>query len=101
MIKKRFLKTKPECKVHFKLTKKEIGSAQSVNLVGEFNDWDKQSHPFKKLKNGDFSLTLNLPKNKTFQFKYLIDGEKWMNDKSADSQAPSPYPGVNNSILST
>jgi len=100
MIKKRYLKTKPECKVYFKLNKKEAGNAESVSLVGNFNNWDPAVNPMKKLKNGDFTLTLNLTTERNYQFRYLVDGHKWVNDKDADQIVDAPFPNAENSMIS-
>ncbi|MCP3875721.1 MAG: glycoside hydrolase [Desulfobacteraceae bacterium] len=99
MFAKRSLKTKPVCKVTFKVLKKDIGPAQSVKIIGEFNDWDKDAPSMRKLKSGDFSQTIDLAKGKAYQFRYLVDDEKWFNDESADAFLPSPFPGVDNSVI--
>jgi len=101
MIKKRFLKTKPKCKVHFKLPKQKVGNADNVSLVGDFNNWDPYENPMKKLSNGDYSLTLNLPKDDSYQFRYFVDGAKWITDEEADDLVESPYPEAKNSVLVT
>lgn len=38
-IKKQFLKSKPVCKVTFRVPEKIGNSAQTAHVVGEFNDW--------------------------------------------------------------
>ena len=101
MIKKRFLKTKPECKVYFKVPKDEVGNADNVSLVGDFNDWDPSANPMKKLNNGDHSLTLNLPKGENYQFKYYVDENRWINDNEADDYTEAPFPETKNSLLVT
>ena len=57
---KKFLKSKPVCKVTFKLDKKFAPVADNVALVGDFNDWDHEANPMKALKSGGFSATLDL-----------------------------------------
>ncbi|MBO1254846.1 isoamylase early set domain-containing protein [Alteromonas sp. 5E99-2] len=99
-IKKSFLKTKPVCKVTFRLTANESRYAETVKLLGEFNGWDESVSPMKKLKSGDFTQTLNLTVGKDYQFKYLCNSEKWENDWNADAYAPSPIPGADNSVVS-
>jgi 1,4-alpha-glucan branching enzyme len=64
MTKKDYLKTKPVCKVTFKLSGNITGEASQVALVGDFNDWDPKATPMKKLKDGDFSVVVNLPIDK-------------------------------------
>ncbi|MGJ8680191.1 isoamylase early set domain-containing protein [Paraglaciecola sp.] len=97
--KKQYLKSKSVCKVTFKLTKEEAQQASKVSLVGEFNDWDQTSLPMKKLKNGGFTTTVDLPKDSTYQFRYLLDNELWENDWQADSYAPSPVSLEENSVV--
>lgn len=97
--KKQYLKSKPVCKVTFKLTKEEANSADSVKLVGDFNDWDVKTAPMKKLKNGDFSSTITLPKESKYQFRYLLDDKDWTNDANADEYAPSTVSYDENSVV--
>lgn len=98
--KKQYLKSKAVCKVTFKLSKEEAKAAQEVCLVGDFNDWDETSTPMKKLKNGSFTATLNLPKDSEHQFRYLLDKQEWENDWEADSYMPSPISLEDNSVVS-
>ncbi|MFT4938603.1 MAG: 1,4-alpha-glucan branching enzyme [Paraglaciecola sp.] len=97
--KKQYLKSKPVCKVTFKLSKEEAQEANSVSLVGEFNDWDKAGFPMKKLKNGSFSTTLDLAKDKKYQFRYLLDNKVWENDPVADEYVPSAVSFEENSVI--
>ncbi len=99
MFTKKYLKTKPVCKVTFKVLKKNIGPAQTVKIIGEFNNWDKENSYMKKLKSGDFSYIIDLNKDTAYQFRYLVDDKKWFNDESADAYLPSPYPGIDNSVI--
>lgn len=98
---KKFLKSKPVCKVTFKLTQEEAKSADSVQLVGEFNSWDADASPMKKLKNGGFTQTLDLEAGKEYRFRYLLDGETWENDWSADKYIPSESSFDDDSVVST
>ena len=99
MFTKKYLKTKPICKVNFKMLKKHIGPAESVHIIGEFNDWDTKSCPMKKLKSGDFSFQIDLEKDRAYQFRYLVDNQTWLNDEDADAYLPSPFPGIDNSVI--
>jgi 1,4-alpha-glucan branching enzyme len=98
-LQKRFLKSRPVCKVTFKLPKQVAGEAGAVALAGEFNGWDTAATPMKKLKSGDFTVTLDLETGREYQFRYLIDGDRWENDEAADGYVTSPYPGVDNSVV--
>jgi 1,4-alpha-glucan branching enzyme len=98
-LKKQYLKTKPVCKVTFKLSKEEAKSADSVKLLGDFNGWDKNASPMKKLKNGGFTATVDLEKGKQYQFRYLLDETQWENDWHADQYTPSAMAYEDNSVV--
>lgn len=99
-IKKQFLKTRPVCKVTFRLSKNEVGNAEKVYLAGDFNNWNTNQVPMKKLKDGSFTVTLDFNQNSDYQFRYLIDNNKWINDHEADHYLPSGYGGSQNSVIS-
>ncbi len=96
MLSKSYTKTGNFCRVTFKLAP-EV-ETEAVHLVGDFNDWDTSSHPMKKLKDGGFSLTVSLPADKTYRFRYLLDGERWENDWAADAYVPNEY-GSDDSLV--
>lgn len=98
--KKQYLKTKPVCKVTFKLTKEEAKNAETVRIIGDFNDWDTASAPMKKLKNGSFTATMDLPKDNQYQFRYLLNDNDWENDWEADEYIQSPVSLEENSVIS-
>jgi 1,4-alpha-glucan branching enzyme len=71
-----------------------------VTIVGDFNNWDKEATPMKKLKNGDFTITLGLASGREYRFRYLIDGKIWENDWCADKYVKNPY-GAEDSVVCT
>lgn len=98
-IQKKFLKSKPVCKVTFKVLKKQANGAETVQVLGDFNSWSPETEPMKSLKNGSFTTTLDLEKGQEYQFRYLIDGKIWDNESEADKQVPSPFADAENSVL--
>ena len=96
-ISKQYLKTKPACKVTFVVPAEQAAAAESVVLVGEFNDW--QDNAMKKQKNGDFSLTLTLHNDSSYQFRYRLGHNDWRNDEQADAYVPSPVSYDENSLI--
>jgi 1,4-alpha-glucan branching enzyme len=99
-IKKQFLKSKPICKVSFRLDAGEAPGAKSVQLLGNFNNWDQASEPMTMLKTNDFTATLELESGKEFQFRYLVDGSEWKNDPEADGYVMNDF-GSENGVIST
>jgi 1,4-alpha-glucan branching enzyme len=98
-IKKQYLKSKPVCKVTFRLPEDAAGFAESANIVGEFNNWNIYATPMRKLKNGSFTVTIDLEPNREYQFRYLLDDEIWENDGEADKYVSHPYGDGENSVV--
>lgn len=97
MLKKQYLKSKDICKVTF-YTPEEI-TAEQVNLVGDFNDWDEAATPMDKLKDGRFKAIIPLEKASEYQFRYLVNGAEWHNDWEADKYVPNPFSGDNSVVI--
>jgi len=98
-LKKQYLKSRPVCKVTFRLEAEAAKKADSVHLAGDFNKWRPGRTPMKKLKNGDFTLTLDLSCNREYQFRYLINEKTWENDWKADKYVPSGISDTENSVV--
>ncbi len=96
MLKKYFYKGGNRCRVWFYLPKSV--DADTVYLVGDFNDWDETAHPMKKKKDGSFYTDLTLDTGKAYAFRYLIDGKRWENDWDADDYVPNDQ-GSENSVV--
>jgi 1,4-alpha-glucan branching enzyme len=99
-LKKQFLKSKPVCKVSFRLNAADASGAKSVQLLGDFNNWDKTVEPMSALKSNDFTATLELESGKEYQFRYLVDGLVWKNDSDADYFVANSF-GEENGVIST
>ena len=98
-IKKEYLKKKNVCKVTFRLPKIAAPDAKSVSIVGDFNDWGIYANRMRRLRNGDFTITLELEPGNEYQFRYLIDETKWENDWNADKYVKSPFGDSDNSVI--
>ena len=94
-IKKQFIKTKPVCKVTFSVEAKE---ATSASVVGDFNNWNPKEGELSKLKNGTFKGVFDLPKDASYEFKYVIDGT-FVNEPEADSFKWNDFAGTENGVL--
>ncbi len=97
-LKKQYLKSSPACKVTFRLPKEAAPDAKMVTVVGDFNNWNLSETHMKKLKSGDFTATLELPCNREYRFKYLVDSNRWENDWCADRYAPNEF-GTDDSVV--
>ncbi len=95
---KRYLKTKPVCKVTFRIDADAAGATKEARLVGDFNDWNPEATPMKRLKTGGFTATLDLDAGKDYEFRYLMNGVAWENDWGADAYVPTAF-GSENSLV--
>lgn len=85
-LKKKFLKSKPLCKVTFNLASDVVNGAKKVELVGDFNEWNlDQAETLRKLKDGSYTRTLDLATGQKYQYRFVLDGTVWVNDTEADA----------------
>ncbi|HKJ67302.1 MAG TPA: isoamylase early set domain-containing protein [bacterium] len=98
-LKKHYLKSRPICKVTFRLPEEAASDADKVSLVGDFNNWNEHATPLERLKSGEFKTIVELEPGNEYQYRYLIDGEKWENDWDADKYVPNPYGDGENSVV--
>ena len=98
-LKKLYLKSGDICKVTFTLPKLAAPEAKSVAIAGDFNDWNSSVTLMKKLKNGDFKATLELPCKREYRFKYLVDDNRWENDWTADKYIPNAFGGDDSVVI--
>jgi 1,4-alpha-glucan branching enzyme len=48
-------------------------TAESVSLVGDFNDWNPTAHPMKRMTDRSWLVTINL-KHGHHRYAFLVDG---------------------------
>ena len=96
MLKKNYYENSDNCRVWFYLPA-EV-NAETAALVGDFNNWDESADPMKEKKDGTFYTAVTLKKGQSYQFRYLLDGERWENDWSADNYLPNEF-GSEDSVV--
>lgn len=98
-LKKQYFKTKPYCKVTFRLNKQVAQGAHRIAIAGEFNDWQTQKTLMKPLKSGDFTATVMLKPGREYQYRYVVDGRHWLTDSGADKVIHCEFANENNSVV--
>ena len=73
--------------------------AETITVVGDFNGWSHTATPLRKNLDG-WSITMELPTGKQYEYRYLADGETWLNDWAADLYLPNEL-GGDNSVVRT
>jgi 1,4-alpha-glucan branching enzyme len=97
MAKKTYGKSTKTCRVTFELPAEVPALAASV--CGDFNDWSPTAHPMVRRKDGRFSVTVALPAERSYRYRFLLDGERWENDWDAEMYVNNVY-GTEDSLIS-
>ncbi|MEW5917691.1 MAG: isoamylase early set domain-containing protein [Gemmatimonadota bacterium] len=90
MLKKTQVKRTGRVRVTFRYA---AADARSVAIAGQFNDW--QPVEMKRAPDGAWQAVLELEPDRAYEFRYLIDGQRWANDPAADRCVPNPFGGEN------
>ncbi|MBX2858736.1 MAG: isoamylase early set domain-containing protein [Cellvibrionaceae bacterium] len=98
-IKKKYLKSKPICKVKFIAPDPIVTGAKSICLAGDFNGWDLNVTKLRKQRDGSYATTLDLAPGAEYGYRFVIDGQRWENDYSADKYKPTGVCMEENSVV--
>jgi|SRR5579859_1630160 len=98
MIKKLFFSSK--CRVEFSLPAGITQDEDTVHLVGDFNQWDTKATTLKPTWDHRFTVSLDLPLDRKYQYRYLINGHRWYVEPDADGYARNPFLRTN-ALVST
>lgn len=96
---KKYVKSRSVCKVKFIAPEEIAKQAKKVYLAGDFNNWDYEDTQLKKQKNGTYAATVELDAGAEYQYRYVLDGERWENDFEADKYVPSNVCAAENSVV--
>ena len=71
-------------KVKFILSADIVADATEGLLLGEFNNWDiENGFTMKKAKDGSLMATVSLEEGRVYQYRYLLNDGRWVNDQNA------------------
>jgi 1,4-alpha-glucan branching enzyme len=96
MLKKKNLKAADACEVTFEY---DANGAGQVSLVTEANGWQPLEMTRRK-KDGVFYTKMRLPRGRRFQYRFLLEGSRWVNDGDADGYVANEF-GEHNSVVDT
>lgn len=96
MPKKSYGKGGKTCRVTFELPPQV--EADTVMVVGDFNEWSTDATPMTKRKDGRFSVTVSLSADRAYRYRYLLDGDRWENDWEAEAYVENDH-GSEDSLI--
>jgi chromosome partitioning protein len=70
--------------------------ANSVQIAGDFNNWQPEKTVMKKAGDGTWQVRVSLKKG-TYHYRFIVDGH-WQQDPFNDATEPNPYGGVNSVV---
>lgn len=72
--------------------------AQRISLAGDFNQWRPSASPLHKGSNGIWRAQIDLPPPGRYGYKFVVDGERWIEDPSNNSKEPDGHGGFNSIV---
>ena len=73
--------------------------AERINLVGDFNNWDTESLPFRHNRQENWQIEIELEAGREYRFRYLFDGDQWRDDWHADKCIANPHGGYHSILI--
>lgn len=100
-MKKEVVKNQAAYNVTFNYNVVTSNLVHSVVVLGDFNEWSMENgYVLTPNKNGDFEGKFKIPAGRDYHFRYLVNGNRWANEKDADRFESSPlHPHIDNSVL--
>ncbi len=87
----------PDSTVVFRYRPEPGQSVDRCAVVGDFNGWDVRADPMNPQEDGSFWAKVGLIPG-TYEYKFVLNNEKWINDPTAGESISDGYWGQN-SIL--
>ena len=73
-------------------------AAETVTLVGDFNDWDPAHTFFTRLSTGAWRAEIEPPAPGRYRYKLIVDRSRWIDDPGNAMKEPDNYGGLNSVI---
>src|SRR5574341_388128 len=97
MLQKQYSPDGAVCRVTFVLT--DSVNARTACVVGEFNQWRPNATLMIQLENGTWVADVNLEAGREYQYRFLVNGDIWLNDPNADRYVSHIYGGENSVVV--
>ena len=86
--------------VTFSLPAEALGEATEAILLGDFNNWNPAEAVILSLQtDGILKADVLLEPGKTYEYRYLLNDGRWVNDGAAQAYAYKPELNIENSVI--
>ena len=87
-------------KITFTLPAEAVAEATEGLLLGDFNAWNiEEGIALKKQKDGSLKAVVALEPGKTYQYRFLLNDGRWVNDYNAQDYTPVSGFHVENCLI--
>jgi 1,4-alpha-glucan branching enzyme len=76
-------------------------AAESVSLAGDFNGWDPLATPLERNDAGLWSTEIVVSRSARVEYKFIVNGNRWLEDPSNGMKAPDQFGGLNSVVVLT
>ena len=74
-------------------------SAESVAVAGDFNAWSVSQNVLRKEESGLWVTEVPAPAAGKYQYKFIVNGHRWVEDPSNGMKTPDSFGGLNSLIV--
>src|SRR5690242_6212669 len=74
-------------------------NAHSVSVAGDFNGWSQVAAPLKRNDSGLWATEIVVPGAGIFEYKFIINGRRWLEDPNNGMKTPNNYGGLNSVLV--
>jgi serine protease AprX len=74
-------------------------AARNVAVAGDFNGWSEVATPLKRNDSGLWSTEIIVRTAGRFEYKFIVDERRWIEDPSNGMKAPDKFGGFNSVVV--
>jgi serine protease AprX len=74
-------------------------NARSVSVAGDFNGWSQVTAPLERNDSGLWTTKIAAPRAGRFEYKFVINGQHWIEDPSNGMKTPDNHGGLNSVVV--
>lgn len=74
-------------------------AAASVSVAGDFNEWDRLATPLTRNGSGLWTTNILAPQTGRFEYKFIVNDQRWIEDPSNGMKAPDQFGGFNSLLV--
>lgn len=86
--------------ITFTLPAEALEGATEVVILGDFNNWSPaEEFKLQRQQDGTFKTIVSLEEGKTYQYRFLLNDGRWVNDYHAQNYIPVYDLYIENSVI--